>query len=166
MRKNNQTRTSKDQKQNQNTCNMIAETILEQLGGKEFILMTGSKNLVKHEVPDEAPWLRMDLIPNDADVNRLKIIYNIGSGSYSMHFYKFTFKDSNCTISNEKKFEDVYFDQLEEIFTSTTGLHTRIPRIKLCSNKGTSSFKKNPKPEGKKLPSTPLRLRQNKKKNQ
>ena len=143
---------------------MIAETILEQLGGKEFILMTGSKNFVKHEVPDEAPWLRMDLIPNDADVNRLKITYNIGSDLNSMHFYKFTFKD-DCTISNEKKFENVYFDQLEEIFTSTTGLDTRIPRIKFCSNKEIPSLKKDPDPGEKKFPpSTHLRSRQNKKK--
>ncbi len=66
--------------------NMIAKTILEQIGGRRFAAMTGSKDFI-----DMGNGLRMSLARNKTSANRLDIIYDAGADLYNMRFYRRTF---------------------------------------------------------------------------
>lgn len=100
----------------------IATNIFNQLGGKRFLLFTGSKNLVRDE-----NWLRMDLAKNKINANRMKITLN-GLDLYDVEFYSMR-RDRKSPdgfrITEKAKYENVYFDQLQDIFTEATGLYTR-----------------------------------------
>ena len=61
---------------NQRRMNMIAKTILEQIGGRRFAAMTGSKDFI-----DMGNGLRMSLARNKTSANRLDIIYDGGADS-------------------------------------------------------------------------------------
>ena len=52
---------------------MIAKTILQQIGGRRFVAMTGSKDFI-----DMGNGLRMSLARNKTSANRLDIIYDAG----------------------------------------------------------------------------------------
>ena len=58
---------------------MIAKTILEQIGGRRFAAMTGSKDFT-----DMGNGLRMSLARNKTSANRLDIIYDAGADLYNM----------------------------------------------------------------------------------
>ena len=103
--------------------NSIARTILEQLGGREFVTMTGAKGM--------APTNKglAFLLPDDPDfvkdgINFVRISLN-GMDLYDVEFCQY--KDEKLTMIHYD--EDLYNDQLQEIFTSRTGLDTRMPRI-------------------------------------
>ena len=70
----------------QRRMNMIAKTILEQIGGRRFAAMTGSKDFI-----DMGNGLRMSLARNKTSANRLDIIYDGGADLYNMRFYRKTF---------------------------------------------------------------------------
>ena len=65
---------------------MIAKTIFEQIGGRRFAAMTGSKDFI-----DMGNGLRMSLARNKTSANRLDIIYDAGADLYNMRFYRKTF---------------------------------------------------------------------------
>ena len=106
----------------------VATTILNQLGGKRFAMMTGSKDFY-----DLGNTLKMTLAGNKSKANRLDITLT-GNDDYTLTFYKYTpvrvnlkkltVKDSSVSLVS--KHEGIYFDQLEELFTRTTGLYTRL----------------------------------------
>ena len=106
----------------------IANTILDQLGGNKFIVMTGSKNFMAEEYA-----LSMKLAKNKSAANYLKIYLN-GLDLYEMTFSKITEPKFNLKTgemrNGENKeiaaFNDVMFDQLQSIFTSVTGLDTHL----------------------------------------
>ena len=114
----------------------IADIIYEQLGGNRFVAMTGSKNFLYGEVTEtnHEPWLRMDLAKNHSKCNRLKITLN-GKDLYRLEFYamrktsaKKILEDRNAdmfTISNTQIIDDVYAEDLQNVFTNTTQLYTR-----------------------------------------
>ena len=83
---------------------MIAKTIFEQIGGRRFAAMTGSKDFI-----DMGNGLRMSLARNKTSANRLDIIYDAGADFYHMDI---------------ATHEGVYCDMLEELFTMVTGLCT------------------------------------------
>ena len=108
----------------------IAITILEQLGGKRFMLMTGAKdlNVVKN-------GLRFKIGRNASKANTVTITLN-GLDLYDIRFSKYIpaklvtnrakqtaewKQEKNETV---REFHDIYFDQLEELFTEVTGLYT------------------------------------------
>jgi hypothetical protein len=93
----------------------IATTILNQLGGKRFIVMTGSKNFVT----TEKGGLLMKLSRNASGAQYLKIELN-GSDLYEMNF----FSVRGIDIKQKAEFSGVYCDQLTNIFESVTGLYT------------------------------------------
>lgn len=105
----------------------VAETILRQLGGNRFIVMTGSYNFMA-----DKNSLTMALRKNQSKANRLKITLT-GMDDYTVEFYKYstahitrngTWKDSeHKTI---KKIDGIYCDQLEDIFENVTGLYTHL----------------------------------------
>ena len=106
----------------QRRMNMIAKTILEQIGGRRFAAMTGSKDFI-----DMGNGLRMSLARNKTSANRLDIIYDAGLDLYNMRFYRRTFtkKTFECKTKDIATHEGIYCDMLEEMFTMVTGLYTR-----------------------------------------
>lgn len=107
-----------------------ASEILRQLGGRRFVAMTGAKNFLFSDITATCPniWLRMDLTTNKSGANRLKITLK-DDDTYTMYFYRQTIKTKggiDCVVSKEQKFEGVYCDQLQEIFTNVTGLYTSL----------------------------------------
>lgn len=95
----------------------IAQTILAQLGGNRFLMMTGSKNLVA-----TGEGLRMQLTKNSCKAKWLYITLN-GSDLYDMEFVTV---DKNLDRIVKKQHNDVYCDQLQELFTEATGLYTSL----------------------------------------
>ena len=116
------------------TAREISATILQQLGGRHFLVMTGSKNLVYGTDDNHRDFLRMSLHKNASKANRLTIYYNAGMDEYNMVFEKITlprwcpkqFKYSDYKQETVKEYNGVYFDQLQEFFTETTGLLTSL----------------------------------------
>lgn len=100
---------------------MIAKTILEQIGGRRFIAMTGSKVFI-----DLGNGLRMNLTRNKTSANRLDILLDEATDTYIMRFYRHSFskKTFEVTTKDIARHEGVYCDMLEEMFTSVTGLYT------------------------------------------
>ena len=96
--------------------NLIAKTILQQIGGHRFAAMTGSHD----------NGLRMSLSRNKTSANRLEIIYDEGADLYNVRFYRqsMNHKTFEVTTKDIEKIEGVYCDMLEEIFTDVTGLYT------------------------------------------
>ena len=80
--------------------NMIAKTILEQIGGRRFAAMTGSKDFI-----DMGNGLRMSLARNKTSANRLDIIYDGGADLYNMRFYRKTFSLNSATLLSIKLFK-------------------------------------------------------------
>ena len=72
---------------------MIAKTILEQIGGRRFAAMTGSKDFI-----DMGNGLRMSLARNKTSANRLDIIYDAGADLYNMRFYRRTFSKRHSSV--------------------------------------------------------------------
>ena len=104
------------------TTDKIAKTILQQIGGKRFATMTGSRDFI-----DMGNGLRMSLARNKTSANRLDIIYDGGADLYNMRFYRRTFskKTFECKEKDIAVHEGIYFDMLEDMFTMVTGLYTR-----------------------------------------
>lgn len=102
-----------------NNANLeVANTILQQLGGRGFLAMTGCKNL-----SGDDKSLTMKLIPNRSHAKWLKITLS-SMDWYKMEFMKFNTKTGKVTIV--KDFDMIYDDQLRTIFTETTGLYTKL----------------------------------------
>lgn len=106
----------------------IAETIYQQLGGGKFATMTGAKNFVAGK-----NFLEMTLPKNHSRANRLRVTLN-GMDLYDMRFYRFTpmrLNHKTFTVTPEKveevaQYNDVFCDQLQELFTETTWMYTRL----------------------------------------
>ena len=109
----------------------VAAEILRQLGGREFVMMTGAKDFSTINGSE----LIMTLPRNQSKANRLEITLDNATDTYNMRFYRFSppkFKASGCVaekVTEICSYTDVYFDQLRELFTEVTGLDTRMPRI-------------------------------------
>lgn len=112
------------------TNTMIAETILQQLGGGRFVVMTGSKDMIAID-----GGLRMSLARNASKANRLEITLT-GMDTYNMKFYRFTpwrfstrggqFREYPEKVTTVKEYNGIYCDQLQELFTNVTGMYTRL----------------------------------------
>lgn len=110
----------------------IAENILVQLGGRKFIACTGCNNFHSSGNQD---FLVMNIPRNGSKANRLEIRYNHNNDTYDMRFYRhrnasfnmkrYT-KTGNGWIDAKdteiQSFNDVYCDQLRELFTEVTGM--------------------------------------------
>ena len=107
----------------QNQKNMeIAKTILSQLGGNKFVVMTGVKNLVS-----DGNALAMHLPRNKSKAKYLRIELN------EMDTYTMTFQGENKKTFEFPiiaKHERVYFDMMRDIFTEVTGLYTSLGTCK------------------------------------
>ena len=96
--------------------NTIATTILDQLGGRMFVTMTGAKNLLDH-----GNGLSMKIGRNAQGVSHVKIILD-PSDTYSVQFLSVR----GVKVTEKATMEGVYADQLTGIFETHTGLYTSI----------------------------------------
>ena len=95
----------------------VATTILDQLGGNKFRVMTGAKNFMDH-----GNALSMRIGRNSSNSNYLKITLN-DSDLYDVRFSKVTKMGEEKSV---REFNDVYNDMLVEIFESHTGMYTSL----------------------------------------
>ena len=93
---------------------MIAKTILEQLGGSQFVVLTGAKNFVALENGIQFS------IPNRSGPNKIRITLT-SEDLYNMEFFRL--RGTKCTLVDE--YTGVYFDQLIPIFENKTGLYAK-----------------------------------------
>ena len=102
--------------------NQVAKIILQQIGGRRFVSMTGS-----HDFINLGNGLRMSLGRNKTSANRLEIIYDEGADLYNLRFYRQSFSKKTFEVKTKdiKTYEGVYCDMLEDIFTDVTGLYTQ-----------------------------------------
>ncbi len=92
----------------------IAKTILQQLGGNKFIVMTGSKNFLSD---GNALSFRVPAKP----ANYVKITLK-ADDTYKMEFHKI----HGMKVKLVKEYDEVYCDQLQELFTEVTGMLTKL----------------------------------------
>ena len=95
-------------------------TILEQLGGKRFIVRTGSSNLIP-----EANSLTMNLVKNKSGASKLSITLD-PTDTYTMRFFKNPAQEQGNEI---EIYHGVYCDQLQQIFEEVTGLDLSLCRV-------------------------------------
>lgn len=98
----------------------VANTILEQLGGRKFMAMTGVKEFfvaadnVSFRLPGGGGFTKNGV--------NLVVITLDPSDTYTMRFSRF--RAGKTKLLSEHV--GVYFDALQEIFTRETGLATRL----------------------------------------
>jgi len=94
----------------------VAETILAQLGGNKFRVMTGAKNFVSSTYS-----LSFDIPKSKDGINKVWIQLTTND-SYDIVFYSIR----GTKINEVAKIEDIYTEQLIPIFEERTGLLTRL----------------------------------------
>jgi len=115
----------------------IAETILSQLGGKKFIVMTGSKNFSSLNAQEAQPANIEHNLPmttarigglvfklgrfNGVKITHVRISLNV-MDTYDVEFLQIRKFSVKCL----KVVNDVYCDQLQEVFRDVTGLATSL----------------------------------------
>ena len=96
----------------------IANTIISQLGGRKFIVMTGAKDIFAH--PDGVSF-KIPGTMTKQHINYLKIALD-PNDTYTMCFHRI--RGTRAIPIAEHSM--VYHDQLQSIFTAETGLDTRL----------------------------------------
>jgi len=111
-----------DERPVKNTGTSISSTILHQLGGNKFIMMTGAKNMAT-----DGSNLRFKLPKAKDGINYVEIKYVRGKDTYDMIFSRVTTGGKTGYRNVKKKeYTDIYADQLGTLFEKTTGLRTRL----------------------------------------
>ncbi len=95
----------------------VAKTILEQLGGNKFRVMTGAKNFMGF-----TDGLAMKIGRNSSNSNYLKITLN-SMDTYDMEFAKVTRMGEKKSVT---EYNNIYCDMLTDQFTSHTGMYTSL----------------------------------------
>ncbi len=88
--------------------------ILKQLGGRRFLMMTGAKNLV---YDNQDLSISMKIMRNAKKVTHVKIKLN------SLDLYDLTFYNCGKELKIVSEINNIYCDQLQEIFEQHTGLY-------------------------------------------
>jgi hypothetical protein len=103
-----------------NPVSDVVTEIYRQLGGNKFKVMTGAKDFVGDE-----NTLRFKLRKGTAKdgINLVSITLN-SMDLYDVSFQKFNYRTFD--IKTIKEFNNIYNDQLKDIFEETTGLHTSL----------------------------------------
>jgi len=112
------------------------KTIAEQIGGNKFLAMTGSKFQYYGYNELGYVYLMIKLTRNQSKAQYLKIQLN-ANDLYDLTFSRIKktltplAKELSIKVYDEeivivKEYKDVYADMLQEIFTSVTGLYTRL----------------------------------------
>ncbi len=93
----------------------VANTILAQLGGRRFTVMTGARNFL-----GSADRLQMD-VRGQNRINRVVVILD-PSDTYTLKAYRIRGLDCREVASES----GIYADTLPAFFTRMTGLETRL----------------------------------------
>lgn len=100
----------------------VARTILDQLGGGRFIVMTGAKNFIGDERS-----LTFKIGKNCNNINYVRIVYNRIPDHYNMEFYRASVSKKTGPQKKEvARYDGIFFDQLQPLFTKTTGMDTHL----------------------------------------
>lgn len=102
----------------------VPETIYQQLGGQRFAALTGTRKLVGY-----TNGLTMTLAKNESGANRLAITLT-PNDTYVMRFFKYS--PYSETMTEIELFEDVYCDQLQDLFEHVTGFDLSLCRVYFC----------------------------------
>ena len=95
----------------------IAETIIQQMGGYGKIkAMVGGHTFVY----DKDGSLSFHF-KGSRKANICRVVYNVGSDTYTFQLYKFSKTTAKCPKIYE--LADVYFDMLIDLFERQTGLY-------------------------------------------
>lgn len=94
----------------------VANTILQQLGGRMFTMMTGAKNFTGTENS-----LTFRIGQNCHKINGVRITLT-PADTYTVEFLRIR----KFEVKTASKHEDIYFDQLRELFTAQTGMYTSL----------------------------------------
>ena len=98
----------------------VATEIFNQLGGRRFLVMTGAKNLI-----GDKNSLSMHLPRNKSGAKYLKIeLTNLDD--YTLTFQTQKTVAGKVTFPVFETCEGVYCDNLQEVFTSITGIYTSL----------------------------------------
>jgi hypothetical protein len=102
----------------------VAKTILEQLGGRRFSVMTGAKNYTGHGASETDMGALSFRLPGSggftkSGINYVKVTLT-PSDVYSVEFGKV--RGTKYTVVS--KAEEVYCDMLQDVFCEHTGLFT------------------------------------------
>ncbi|MDD2627799.1 MAG: hypothetical protein PHD20_02815 [Clostridia bacterium] len=111
-------------------------TIAEQIGGNKFLVMTGSKFQYYGYNDLGYVYLMIKLTKNNSKAQYFKIQLN-GLDLYDLTFTRIKktltplAKELGIKVYDEeivivKEYKDVYADMLQDIFTSVTGLYTKL----------------------------------------
>tara|TARA_Y100000817_G_scaffold278303_1_gene240984 strand:- start:1143 stop:1439 length:297 start_codon:yes stop_codon:yes gene_type:complete len=95
----------------------VAKTILSQLGGNKFAVMTGAKNFV-----DCGDALSMRIGRNKTSSNYLKVTLN-SMDLYDMKFSRVSPKGGERSIT---EYNNIFNDQLVKVFEKHTGMYTKL----------------------------------------
>jgi hypothetical protein len=95
-----------------------AMSVLEQLGGNRFIAMTGAKDFIKDEAER---MIGFKIGRNSKSINYVRITLN-PKDMYDMEFIR----TRNLDLKVVKRVNDIYFDQLQSVFTENTGMETHL----------------------------------------
>lgn len=94
----------------------VAETILAQLGGRRFLVMTGAKNLLAGDSS-----LNFDLPGGSAKNKATKVRVTLTArDDYTVEFYSWNARALD--LKALAKVDGIYCDNLREVFTDATGL--------------------------------------------
>ena len=96
----------------------VAATIWAQLGGHRFVRMTGAKNLVCSE--NSLMFSLPQRFAKDG-INKVRVLLT-PDDLYNVAFMKIR----GMKVETVRDFEGVYAEDLQDIFTRTTGLYTRL----------------------------------------
>ena len=101
----------------------VASAIYQQLGGNRFSVMTGAKGFIASE---NGLTFR---IPKSNQINAVRITLN-GFDLYDVEFIKIHGKSGIRNVipgkvTTVKKINNLYVDNLVEVFENTTGLYTK-----------------------------------------
>ena len=95
----------------------VAKTILEQLGGNKFRVMTGAKSFLGF-----TNGITMKIGRNSSNSNWLKITLN-SMDTYDMEFAKVTRMGEKKSVT---EYNNIYNDMLTDVFTKHTGMYTSL----------------------------------------
>tara|TARA_R110000824_G_scaffold143003_3_gene310398 strand:+ start:1574 stop:3562 length:1989 start_codon:yes stop_codon:yes gene_type:complete len=121
-----------DAKQSYSADTSKGNEILRQLGGRRFLMMVGGKNPIWDDKKSElsikigrnnlgANWFVVHLNPKD--------LYNLRFESRRMNR-----KTYDMSIKVKEQYNDVYADQLQDIFEKATGLYTHMAENETFNN--------------------------------
>ena len=95
----------------------VAKTILSQLGGYKFAVMTGAKNCI-----DTGDGLSMKIGRNKTSSNYLTITLNM-MDLYDVRFSRVSLKGGERSVT---EYNNIFNDQLVEVFEKHTGMYASL----------------------------------------